>query len=108
MRSGSRPSATTSSRRSRIARARSSSVGSVGYGLLRHPASGEVGSLEAEVVVHVDAAEDLDGFIVCSQHSSRYDVTTGECVHPSEGDGFAHDLMVFETEVVEDVVRIRL
>jgi hypothetical protein len=35
-------------------------------------------------------------------------VTTGECVHPSEGDGFAHDLMVFETEVVEDVVRIRL
>ncbi|HEY3673328.1 MAG TPA: Rieske 2Fe-2S domain-containing protein [Acidimicrobiia bacterium] len=51
----------------------------------------------------------VDGrFLVCSQHSSRYDVTTGECVHPAEGDGFAQDLMVFETEVVDDVVRIRL
>jgi 3-phenylpropionate/trans-cinnamate dioxygenase ferredoxin subunit len=51
----------------------------------------------------------VDGhFIVCSQHSSRYDVTTGRCVHPAEGDGFAQNLMVFETEVVDDVVRIRL
>ena len=47
-------------------------------------------------------------FIVCSQHSSCYDVTTGECVHPSEGDGFAQDLMVFETQVVDDVVQVKV
>jgi 3-phenylpropionate/trans-cinnamate dioxygenase ferredoxin subunit len=51
----------------------------------------------------------VDGhFIVCSQHSSRYDVMTGECVHPAEGDGFSQDLMVFEIQVVDDVVQIKV
>ena len=51
----------------------------------------------------------VDGhFIVCSQHSSCYDVKTGECVHPAEGDGFAQDLMVFATQVVDDVVQVKV
>jgi 3-phenylpropionate/trans-cinnamate dioxygenase ferredoxin subunit len=47
-------------------------------------------------------------FVVCSQHSSCYDVTTGQCVRPAEGDGFAQDLMTFETQVVDDVVQIKV
>ena len=51
----------------------------------------------------------VDGrHIVCSQHSSCYDVTSGRCVRPSEGDGFAQDLMVFETQVVDDVVQVKV
>ena len=46
--------------------------------------------------------------IVCSQHSSCYDVRTGECVRPAEGDGFNQDLMVFETRVVDDVVQVKV
>jgi 3-phenylpropionate/trans-cinnamate dioxygenase ferredoxin subunit len=51
----------------------------------------------------------LDGcFITCPQHASRYDVRTGECVRPAEGDGFNQDLMTFPTRVVEDVVQVEL
>lgn len=44
--------------------------------------------------------------IVCSQHSSKYDVTTGRCVEPSSPDGFCQDLMIFETRVVDGVVQV--
>jgi 3-phenylpropionate/trans-cinnamate dioxygenase ferredoxin component len=49
-----------------------------------------------------------DCVITCSQHSSAYDVTTGKCVAPAEGDGFDQDLMVFEIEVVDGVVRVKV
>jgi hypothetical protein len=29
-------------------------------------------------------------------------------VRPSEGDGFAQDLMTFETQVVDDVVQVKV
>ena len=45
--------------------------------------------------------------IVCPQHSSKYDVRTGQCIEPSSLDGFNQDLMTFETRVVDDVVQIR-
>jgi len=44
--------------------------------------------------------------ITCPQHSSQYDVTTGRCVTPSQGDGFNQDLMTFPIRVVDDVVQI--
>ena len=48
-----------------------------------------------------------DGCVIeCPQHSSRYDVTTGECVAPSSLDGFNQDLMTFPTRVVDDVVQV--
>ena len=47
-------------------------------------------------------------FIECSQHSSRYDVTTGKCVQGSVPDGFNQDLMTFEARVVDGVVQVRL
>jgi 3-phenylpropionate/trans-cinnamate dioxygenase ferredoxin subunit len=46
--------------------------------------------------------------IVCSQHSSKYDVTTGRCVQPSVPDGFNQDLMMFETRVQDGVVQVRV
>lgn len=46
--------------------------------------------------------------IVCSQHSSKYDVTTGRCVQPSVPDGFNQDLMTFETRVQDGVVQVRV
>ena len=46
--------------------------------------------------------------IVCPQHSSKYDVRTGQCLEPASLDGFNQDLMTFETRVVEDVVQIRI
>lgn len=46
--------------------------------------------------------------ITCSGHSSQYDVRTGECVTPASGDGFAGNLLTFETRVVDDVVQIKL
>lgn len=49
-----------------------------------------------------------DGVITCPQHSSRYDVRTGECVHPADIDGFAGRMLTFETRVVDEVVQIRL
>ena len=51
----------------------------------------------------------VDGcHIECSQHSSRYDLTTGRCVQPSVPDGFSQDLMTFETRVVDGVVQVRI
>lgn len=51
----------------------------------------------------------VDGcHIVCSQHSSKYDVTTGHCVEPSTLDGFSQDLMTFETRVVDGVVQVKV
>ena len=50
----------------------------------------------------------VDCIVTCSQHSSQYDVRTGECVRPAEGDGFDQDLMMFEVEVVDDVVRVKV
>lgn len=44
--------------------------------------------------------------IVCPQHSSMYDVRTGECIRPAESDGFSQSLMTFPTRVVEGVVQI--
>jgi len=48
------------------------------------------------------------GFVVCSQHSSRYDVRTGACVRASEGDGFHQDLMTFSTRVADEVVQVAI
>ena len=45
-------------------------------------------------------------FIVCPQHSSCYNVTTGECVEPSSLDGFNQDLMTFPVQVVDGVVQV--
>lgn len=51
----------------------------------------------------------VDGkFIVCSRHSSKFDVTTGACIEPSSDDGFRQDLMVFPTRVVDDVIQIQI
>ena len=47
-------------------------------------------------------------YISCPQHSSRYDVRTGQCVTPASLDGFAQDLMTFETRVVDEVVQISI
>ena len=46
--------------------------------------------------------------VVCPQHSSCYDVRTGECVQPDSMDGFGQDLMTFETRIVEDVVQVQI
>ena len=45
--------------------------------------------------------------IVCSQHSSAYDVRDGRCVRPSV-DGFNQDLDTHATRVVDDVVQVEL
>ena len=50
----------------------------------------------------------IDGVITCSQHSSQYNVRTGECVRPADGDGFSQGLMTFEVEVVDEVVRVKV
>jgi 3-phenylpropionate/trans-cinnamate dioxygenase ferredoxin subunit len=50
----------------------------------------------------------VDGYIECSQHSSRYDVATGRCVQPSFPDGFNQDLMTFRTRVVDGVVQVQI
>ena len=51
----------------------------------------------------------VDGcHIVCPQHSSKYDVTTGRCVEPSTLDGFNQDLMTFETRVSDGVVQVMI
>ncbi len=46
--------------------------------------------------------------IICSQHSSKYDVTTGQCLQPSSPDGFSQDLMTFQTRVVDGVVQVQV
>ena len=51
----------------------------------------------------------VDGcFIVCSQHSSKFNVTDGTCVEPSSDDGFRQDLITFETRVVDGVVQVNV
>jgi 3-phenylpropionate/trans-cinnamate dioxygenase ferredoxin subunit len=47
-------------------------------------------------------------YISCPQHASRYDVRSGACVRPSNGDGFNQDLMVFPTRVQDEVVQIQI
>jgi 3-phenylpropionate/trans-cinnamate dioxygenase ferredoxin subunit len=46
--------------------------------------------------------------IVCPQHSSRYDVRTGECLVPSTPDNFGQDLMTYPTRVVDGVVQVEV
>jgi len=46
--------------------------------------------------------------IVCSQHSSKYDVTNGRCLQGSIPDNFDQDLMTFETRIVDGVVQVRV
>jgi 3-phenylpropionate/trans-cinnamate dioxygenase ferredoxin subunit len=43
----------------------------------------------------------------CPEHGSMFDVTTGECVLPSQ-DGWSGPLRTFPTRVVEDVVQVSL
>ncbi|MBO0728825.1 MAG: Rieske 2Fe-2S domain-containing protein [Acidimicrobiaceae bacterium] len=43
----------------------------------------------------------------CPEHGTMFDVTTGECVLPSQ-DGWSGPIRVFATRVVEDVVQVRL
>lgn len=50
----------------------------------------------------------VECIVTCSQHSSKYDVRTGKCVAPAEGDGFDQDLMTFEVEIVDEVVRVKV
>jgi 3-phenylpropionate/trans-cinnamate dioxygenase ferredoxin subunit len=47
-------------------------------------------------------------FISCPQHSSRYDLRTGQCVRAAEGDGFNQDLRTFEVQVVDGVVQVKV
>lgn len=48
-----------------------------------------------------------DCLITCYQHDSQYNVVTGECVKPAP-DGFAQELMLFETRIVDDVVQVQV
>ncbi len=50
----------------------------------------------------------VDGHIECSQHSSRYEVTTGRCVQASIPDGFNQNLMTFPTRVIDGVVQVQI
>lgn len=43
----------------------------------------------------------------CPEHGSVFDVTTGQCVLPSQ-DGWTGTLPVYPTRVVEDVVQVSL
>jgi 3-phenylpropionate/trans-cinnamate dioxygenase ferredoxin subunit len=43
--------------------------------------------------------------IRCPEHGSMFDVTTGQCVMPSQ-DGWSGPLPTFETRVVDDVVQV--
>lgn len=45
--------------------------------------------------------------IRCPEHGSMFDVTTGQCVLPSN-DGWRGDLPLYETRVVDDVVQVSL
>jgi 3-phenylpropionate/trans-cinnamate dioxygenase ferredoxin component len=43
----------------------------------------------------------------CPEHGSMFDVTTGECVLPSQ-DGWSGPLRTYRTRVVDDVVQVSL
>ncbi|HLY82617.1 MAG TPA: Rieske 2Fe-2S domain-containing protein [Acidimicrobiales bacterium] len=45
--------------------------------------------------------------IRCPEHGSMFDVTTGECVLPSQ-DGWRGNLRLYRTRVVDDVVQVSL
>ncbi len=47
-------------------------------------------------------------YITCPQHGSRYDITTGQCIRPSREDGFSQDLVMYDLEVVDDVIRVKV
>jgi 3-phenylpropionate/trans-cinnamate dioxygenase ferredoxin component len=46
-------------------------------------------------------------FIMCPGHGSMFDVTSGQCVLPSQ-DGWTGTLGTYETRVVDGVVQVRL
>jgi nitrite reductase/ring-hydroxylating ferredoxin subunit len=46
-------------------------------------------------------------FIMCPGHNSMFDVTSGQCVVPSQ-DGWTGTLQTYETRVVDGVVQVRL
>src|SRR2546421_5207081 len=48
-----------------------------------------------------------DVLLQCPEHGSMFDVTTGQCVLPSQ-DGWSGTLRTFRTRVVDDVVQISL
>lgn len=43
----------------------------------------------------------------CPEHGSMFDVTTGQCVLPSQ-DGWSGQLVIYETRVVGEAVQVRL
>jgi 3-phenylpropionate/trans-cinnamate dioxygenase ferredoxin subunit len=43
----------------------------------------------------------------CPEHGSTFDVTTGQCVLPSD-DGWTGTLRTFRTQVVDDIVQVAL
>lgn len=43
----------------------------------------------------------------CPQHGSMFDVTTGQCVLPSQ-DGWSGPLRTFPTRVVDEIVQVAL
>jgi 3-phenylpropionate/trans-cinnamate dioxygenase ferredoxin component len=45
--------------------------------------------------------------IMCPEHGSVYDVTSGQCVLPPQ-DGPPQDIETYETRVVDDVVQVRV
>mgnify|MGYP001054784183 FL=1 len=45
-------------------------------------------------------------YITCPQHGSRYDVTTGKCVKPSNEDGFDQDMTTYPLRVIDDVIQV--
>jgi 3-phenylpropionate/trans-cinnamate dioxygenase ferredoxin subunit len=46
--------------------------------------------------------------VTCPMHGSRYEVTTGTCVKPSNEDNFNQDLIIYELQVVDDVIQVML
>ena len=46
--------------------------------------------------------------MTCPMHGSRYEVTTGTCVKPSNEDNFNQDLIIYELQVVDDVIQVML
>lgn len=47
-------------------------------------------------------------YITCPQHGSRYDITTGRCVRPSREDGFNQDLVMYDLQVVDEVIQVKV
>jgi 3-phenylpropionate/trans-cinnamate dioxygenase ferredoxin component len=47
-------------------------------------------------------------FITCPMHASRYDVLSGECVRPANGDGFDQDLDTYPCRVKDEIVQVEI